>query len=248
VLYEAATGSLPFPGETSAAIFDGILNHNPPPPSRLNHALPPQLERIITTCLEKNREVRYQSAADVGADLKRLKRDTESDKIAAVSGAAWRRRRRPVVGIVTAISAALFLVGWLLLTWFGRAAEPRVLATTELTRAGLAKDSLVSDGSRLYYTEAGTYKMGVFQISVAGGDASEIPFPFPVVRVHAISPDHANLLATGFTNKSMEITLWSLPLPAGSPRGLGDIVAKEGDWSQDGTKLGFREWPRHFSR
>jgi len=239
VLYEAATGSLPFPGETSAAIFDGILNHNPPPPSQLNHGLSPQLDRIITTCLEKNREVRYQSAAEVGAELKRLKRDTESDKIAAVAGRGW-QRSRPLAGIATAIFVVLVLSAWLLLTRFGSTGEPRVLATTELTRAGVAKkDSLVSDGSRLYFTEAGNYKMGIFQISVAGGDASEIPFPFPVVRVHAISPDRTNLLATGFTEKSMELKLWSLPLPAGSPQGLGDLVAREGDWSQDGSKLVF---------
>jgi Tol biopolymer transport system component/tRNA A-37 threonylcarbamoyl transferase component Bud32 len=239
VLYEAATGTLPFPGETSAAIFDGILNHNPPPPSQLNHGLPPQLDRIITTCLEKDREIRYQSAADLGADLKRFKRDTESDKIAAVAGVAWGRRRRPATGIVAAISVVLFLVAWLALTWLGRTAEPKVLAITELTRAGYAKGSLVSDGSRLYYTESGTYKMGVFQVSVAGGEASEIPVVFPVARVHAISPDRASLLATAVANNSMETTLWSIPLPAGSPRGLNDIVAKEADWSRDGTKLAF---------
>jgi eukaryotic-like serine/threonine-protein kinase len=239
VLYEAATGALPFPGETTAAIFDGILNHLPPPPSKLNHLLPPQLDRIITTCLEKDRAIRYQSAADVGADLRRLKRDTDSDKVAAVARVAWRRHRRPVAGIVTAISVVLFFVTWLVLTWFGRPAEPKVLAITELIRAGYAKGSLVSDGSRLYYTEGGMYKMGIFQASVAGGEASDIPFPLAVARVHAISPDRANLLATGVANKSMETTLWSLPLPAGSPRGLNDIVAKEGDWSQDGTKLVF---------
>jgi Tol biopolymer transport system component/predicted Ser/Thr protein kinase len=239
VLYEAVTGTLPFPGETSAAIFDGILNHNPPPPSQLNHGLPPQLDRIITTCLEKDREIRYQSAADVGADLKRLKRDTESDRIASVAGAALPRRRRPVAGIVAAVTVVLFLAGLLLFKSFGPATEARVLATTELTRAVLAKGSFVSDGSRLYYTEEGMYKMGVSQVSVAGGEASDIPFPLAVARVHAISPDGANLLATGVASKSMETMLWSLPLPAGSPRSLNDIVAKEGDWSQDGTKLVF---------
>lgn len=81
--------------------------------------------------------------------------------------------------------------------------------------------------------------MGVFEISVAGGEASKIPVALPVARVQAISPDRANLLATGVTSKGMETTLWSLPLPAGSPHALGDIVAEEGDWSQDGAKLVF---------
>ena len=123
VLYEAATGALPFPGETTAAIFDGILNHLPPPPSELNHSLPPQLDRIITTCL-KDRAIGYQSAADVGADLKRLKRDTDSDKVAAVARVAWRRHRRPVAGIVTAMSVVLFLVTWLrYVVWTPRGTE-----------------------------------------------------------------------------------------------------------------------------
>ncbi len=88
VLYEVATGHQAFGGSTSAIIFDAILNKAPVSPIRLNPELPLELERIINRLLEKDRELRYQTASDLRADLKRLKRDTDSGRSAAVGVAA----------------------------------------------------------------------------------------------------------------------------------------------------------------
>jgi serine/threonine protein kinase len=93
VLYEMCTGMLPFRGDTSGVIFESILNRVPAPAIRLNPDMPPKLEEIISKCLEKDCNLRYQHAADIRTDLQRLKRDTESGKAATVSQTSSRRLR-----------------------------------------------------------------------------------------------------------------------------------------------------------
>ena len=117
VLYEMATGTPAFVGNTSAVIFDAILNRTPVAPSSLNANVQPKLEEIIGKALEKDRELRYQTAAELRADLKRLRRDTDSSRISSGTTVTWpaagpapssgRTAAQPITAVPAAITAAV---------------------------------------------------------------------------------------------------------------------------------------------
>ena len=110
VLYEMVTGALPFQGESSGVIFAAILEHPPIPPIQINSGIPPKLEEIVNKALEKNRDLRYQHAADMRADLQRLKRVSESGHIAPASPGAVVGRRGKLFNVAVLLLTLALLI------------------------------------------------------------------------------------------------------------------------------------------
>jgi len=160
VLYEMATGRQPFSGGTSAVIFNQILEHHPPKVATVNPRLPVRLEEIIEKTLEKDRDLRCQTAAELRGDLKRLKRDTESGRIATVSGKVQAQSGFATSNrfrwLMAAVAVATLVGGFLL----GRVtAKPAALSLPvyhQLTfrRGGIRLARFSSDGKTMIYSAA----------------------------------------------------------------------------------------------
>jgi hypothetical protein len=178
--------------------------------------------------------------SDFGKDilhgaLKRISPDTNSGKVEAPT----RRARKSTLQWAAAVILVI-LVGAMAFAWLrSPQSPPRVTATTQLTRDGIPKIGVLTDGSRLYTTEAGNADR-IVQASTSGGETSLIPTPFvanPVVN--AISPDHSQLLVLDSVGSEAESKFWIVPLPSGAPRRLGDLAGHSGTWSPDGRHVVF---------
>jgi Tol biopolymer transport system component/predicted Ser/Thr protein kinase len=247
VLYEMATGVLPFRGDTSGMIFDSILNRAPTPPVRLNPELPQELERIIGKALEKDRDLRCQTAAELRADLKRLKRDTDSGRSAAsvpVAQAAEAQvvRQPPksrkwgaaLAGTAVILASAL---AYLLLR---PSASPKVLGSVQVTHDGRAKyPPVFSDGSRLFFMATEANGIALYQASVAGGEPVAMSETSFVADLEGISPDGSELLVQTYEGTLPEGPLWVYPTVSGSRHRLGGVTSSGAAWSPDQHRIAY---------
>jgi Tol biopolymer transport system component len=252
VLYEMATGRQPFLGTTSAVIFEAILNKVPASPVQLNPGLPPQLELILNKTLEKDREMRCQTAAELRADLKRLKRDTDTARtgVSAASQppvAAEPHSAAPPAGRGNKLTAVL--VGLALLVgagagllagkplWRVALPNPRYHEIT-FRRGDIRSARFASDGQTILYSAA--WQGNPVEIfSARPGAAESRSLGLEHTQLLAVSPtgEMAVALNSHRTGTWVNVgTLASAPLAGGAPRELLENV-QWADWSPDGSNL-----------
>ncbi|HET7345849.1 MAG TPA: protein kinase, partial [Acidobacteriaceae bacterium] len=259
VLYEMVTGAMPFRGESTGLIFEAILNRAPLSPVRLNPDLPLALEEIINKALEKDPDLRYQHAADIRADLKRLKRDTDSGRSSIHAGpasavslpaalmqsgpaTAVQPRRKPLLWIAPVAIILILAIAWLLRPTL---APPQPLGTTQLTNDGKPKsfdlggppNPILTDGSRIYFVETDGPRGLLMQTSVNGGDPVPLNLPFDLDNVDDIAPDRTSIIVEGPPEDRNLAAIWQLPLPGGQLRRIGDMLAIDSTMSPDGNTL-----------
>jgi len=203
VLYEMATGQLPFRGESSAVIFESIMNRAPVSPVRLNPDLPSELERIIRKSIEKDRELRYQSAADLRSDLKRLKRELDSARSSgSIAIAHDSESAQPAAFHASASSAAggSSLAGGGVQTALANVSQPVLAVSSSLVSAASASSSALSAAPISAVPSASRSKLGLWAgiaaVVLLGAVAGGLLF---TRRTSALT-EKDSILLTEFTN------------------------------------------------
>jgi Tol biopolymer transport system component/tRNA A-37 threonylcarbamoyl transferase component Bud32 len=249
VLYEMTTGKAPFPGDTTGVIFDAILNRAPVTPSRLSPQVLPKFEEIIHKALEKDRELRYQSAGETRSDLRRLKRDSESGNTAPMMGAAAAasaagktRNRRMLIYSLVAIAVLLLAAGGGI--WWYRAGRPAAPASTSWQQITFFTDSAVSpalspDGRMLAFIRGANTFFGQGQIYV-----KLLPDGAPVALTHdatekmtpEFTPD-GSVVAYG---TAVPFDTWEVPVLGGEAHVMLPNASSL-TWIDGGKRLLFSE-------
>ncbi|HWY69886.1 MAG TPA: protein kinase [Terriglobales bacterium] len=249
VLYEMGTGTLPFRGDSSAEIFDAILNRAPVPPLRLNPELPLKLEDVVQKALDKDRDLRYQSAAELRSDLKRILRDSNSTHVSQadqrITGPVSRQKLVTVliagfcVLAVTIVSILIFRL------WKSDSTLPRThsLQVVQLTNSGACKHAAISpDGKYAAYVEENAGKQGIWIRQIAAASSVQIaPASEDDYLGLTFSPDGTSIYLVRH-DKPEEGAIWNLyqmPIFGGTQRRvLRDIDSLIG-FSPDRSQIAF---------
>ena len=255
VLYEMACGKLPFSGESTAVIFDAILNRTPVRLVQLNHDVPAELERIVNKSLEKDLNLRYQHASDVRTDLQRLKRDTAWSRggtavarAGSISARTGPLRWWPRVLISSAALILLVLGLWWLLS--NRTQSQKELVQRQLTanspdNAVLAA-AISPDGKFLAYSDANGFHLRLIstgetkQLALPSGLAVTSTFlgaPETLVAPVSWFPDGSKVLITA-ARPGEDPSLWAISILGGAARKLRDGAAAAAV-SPDGSQIAF---------
>ena len=250
VLYEMATGFLPFTGESTGAVFDSILHREATEPIRLNSSIPSELQRIIEKAMEKDRDLRYHTAADLGADLKRLKRDSRSGKVPSASSTAARadpvpakpqRTNRLVSGLVI---TALLLASFAAYKWLARPRgfNPQNMRIAKLTDSGNVRTEAISpDGRYIVYALMHGEQQSLWVRNVATKSDVEILSPDTVwFSGLSFSPDGNYIYIVRSDKGVLKFhSLYVMPVLGGPLRQLLRDVDGPVSFSPDGKQFTF---------
>jgi YD repeat-containing protein len=242
VLYEMATGTLPYRGETTGVVTDAILNRAPAPPTRLNPDLPPKLEDVINKALEKDRDLRCQSAAELRSDLKRLRRDTSSGRssvsatttaaeattpAAKESAASHSSTAVPVPPapspanrnyIVAIACIAVLLAALAAYRFWPRSAGPSGPGkSTQISHwnKAISGAKLSPDGHTLAFSSISSGVFQVFVMLTSGGEPLQLTSDEGDKRVAAFSADGTEIYYSRVAGRS---EVWAVPTLGGNPR------------------------------
>ncbi len=229
VIYEMATGRKAFPGSVQAEILAAILKGEPSAHSSPQPPLP-----IARKAMRKDPTLRYQSAYEIGADLKRLRRGADASGAAslpAIPARAVRRGFRWALGIGAAVIFAVAALSWL--AW--PPPVPQVTGIVQVTHDGRPK-SFVTDGRQLYYTSG---DLNTYQIPVTGGDPVLMPnlAGAALLDISPVRPELLLALVKAASGSASRVALAVASMPGGKPRRLGDLMSIDAHWSPDGRRI-----------
>jgi eukaryotic-like serine/threonine-protein kinase len=250
VLYEMATGMVAFSGNTSGVVIDAILNRAPLPPTQLNPELPPKLEEVINKAVEKDRELRCQSAAELRSDLKRLKRDLDSSRIVRTvvpMQAAPPPSKPPVLRKtskrlpVIALSVAALIFGALAGAWVERRqsiVEPPLYHQLTFRRGTIRMAKFSPDGQTVVYSAAWEGNpSSLFSTRPESPQSRDLELARAEIESMSSTGDMAVLIGSRQVRSYIHVgTLARVPLSGGGPREILNDV-QWADWSPDGKNL-----------